>query len=98
MNGDVLSTGKYLMSEKHGKWVFYDIRGVKYYEQSYNKGIPNGKFVEYYKSGEVKSSGSYKNGFKSGEWEYFDMNGQLVSKITFNDKGVQIKEFRDTRN
>jgi len=65
--------------------------GNIYKKQSFVKGKPEGKWIEYYQNGKKRAQGFYKNELKNGKWIYWDKDGQIIYTITFS-KGIKIKE------
>lgn len=42
----------------------------------YKKGLPDGKFITYYRDGQMESSGFYREGKATGRWQKWHANGK----------------------
>ncbi|HOI00777.1 MAG TPA: hypothetical protein PLE85_09600, partial [Bacteroidales bacterium] len=93
LSGHIKEQGGYRMGVQHGRWVYYDDRGIISREQTFKDGRPEGYWAEYYANGKKKSEGSYLENFKHGKWSYWDQDGKLLYGIVF-DKGKKIKEVK----
>jgi antitoxin component YwqK of YwqJK toxin-antitoxin module len=71
--------------------VYYDNFGIKYKEQSFINGHPDGKWIQYNQRGGKSAEGGYNQNLKDGTWQYWDAQGNLVYKVIYN-KGRKIKE------
>ena len=59
--------------------------GQKVLEVSYNHGVINGAYVEFWSNGNIATEGQFKDGSQEGTWRYFDMSGVITEVIQFQD-------------
>ncbi len=82
-----------------GKYNDYTVKENKIIESGeYSNNLKNGEFIEYFSNGNVKKKGNYKDNQLFGNWYYYYPNGQLKEIFSFNEKGFQAIECRDSLN
>ena len=98
-----ITTGSY---KHHDKWIFYNEKGKKTQEGSFNEGLKNGKWIAYFEDGKL-TEGEYKDGKKDGTWtSWWDYDktrkemqgsyksGKMVDKWYFYNNKGNLKEIR----
>ncbi len=74
----VAGTGAYYNKKRDGIWKYYDINGTLYLQESFNKGVKDGKFLQYNKQKVVIEEKNYTNGIENGAWIKHYMNGNIL--------------------
>lgn len=84
-HGKVTYTEQYLNDQLHGKKTVYyppnketgkveRIYSVTYFE----RGKPEGEYIEYFDFGQTRVKGQYVNGLRHGEWTEYQPNGKPI--------------------
>lgn len=76
-NGKNEQIGKY---DKRGKpeglWMWYHDNGNVLREEEFDRGIENGRLIEYSRDGTIVSKGTYVDGLKEDAW-YYDVGDEI---------------------
>lgn len=70
--------------KEDGVQLFFSASGLLSKIYTYEKGVLNGKYINYFKNGNIKVAGFYHNGSKAGIWLYYDEAGKVVKKVKMN--------------
>lgn len=83
--GNLMADGFYAGQAKDSLWKLYDPQGVHVATERYNKGVPHGKWENFYLNGQLAESKVFNQGMEQGQMtRYFD-NGQLKYDAKFID-------------
>ncbi len=80
--------GQFYYGLKDGLWKSWYPNGAIATVINYQKGVINGKYLEYDISGNLITRGIYRNGLKSGKWIDYKNEGDTLSY----KKGAIVKE------
>ena len=84
-NGNLREKSYLRNCEFHGRAYLYDsLTGKQTYEISYNDGVKEGPYKEFYEDGSVRE-GRYKNGDPAGRW-FTALGDSLISEKMYDDR------------
>ncbi|TNE74209.1 MAG: hypothetical protein EP333_05905 [Bacteroidetes bacterium] len=66
--------------QRHGKWSFYNEKGIEITVTYYDHGKKHGHSIVKYPNGVVYYYGEYQNDKMVGVWKTFDENGKLITE------------------
>ena len=69
--------------KRHGKWSFYDEKGLELTTTVYSHGIKQGFSLVKFPNGQIRYYGDYHNDKQIGVWKTYDMKGQLVDSTDY---------------
>ena len=82
--GVLLARGFYNKTEKDSLWVYYNNEKKRVNEERYLKGVPVGKWVNYYpKDSTIARYFTYKNGKREGKMVEFFENQRVKQELFF---------------
>ncbi|NPA67379.1 MAG: toxin-antitoxin system YwqK family antitoxin, partial [Chlorobi bacterium] len=85
-NENLISEGKYVGKDKHGKWIYYK-DGIKVKEENYKTGKLHGNQIIFYDNGQIFDKKTYEDGVQNGIWVKYYRNGNVFLKAkVVNDK------------
>lgn len=70
---------------RHGKWSFYNEKGMEMSTTMYEHGKKHGHSIVKYDNGGVFYMGEYRNDIKVGVWKTFKPNGDLDTEKDFGN-------------
>jgi antitoxin component YwqK of YwqJK toxin-antitoxin module len=75
----------FFAGEKHGKQIFFNIKGDTTLWENYNHGLLDGKKYKYYPGSKIKEEISYKKGLMDGEFLYYNTEGKMLEKLNYKE-------------
>ena len=67
----------------HGRCVAYKHDGHLHLEITYDHGVANGPYRDYWSNGRVSLEGQFCNGVREGEWRFYNPDGILREVMKF---------------
>ena len=71
---------------KHGDWISYYPDGVKWSQDTYDKGVQNGVYMTWHPNGTPYISGHHTEGAMTGVWTIQDSTGVVVKTFDSTPK------------
>ena len=88
---DYLEIGLYVNDEPDSLWKSYYMPSkTKFFEGSFQAGVPVGIHTAYHPNGEKKYVGGYSGGMRDGEWKFYNEEGYNYLTI-FYKNDIEIK-------
>lgn len=88
-NGQVSSIISYRNGKRHGLARFFNERGAKTREETYENGVLHGPAREYWQvKGRVSAERTYRSGRQDGEERFYNTEGNLMRTVRYAD-GLQ---------
>lgn len=75
--------------QRHGKWSFYNEKGLEISMTMYEHGKKHGHSIVKYENGAVFYVGEYYNDVQTGIWKTYKPNGELDSEKDFGNPAAQ---------
>ncbi len=68
----------------HGRCVAYREDGTLFMEITYDRGVAQGPYRDYWSNGRLACEGEYAGGTQEGEWRFYDReSGELQEVLRF---------------
>lgn len=79
--------GKFVKGNSHGEWVYYYPSGEVSNRKTFEDGVLNGRYTEYFENGQLEFALDYVEGSAQGWSKIYNAQGKLLRQGTFhNDK------------
>jgi antitoxin component YwqK of YwqJK toxin-antitoxin module len=93
---EVVGTEGY--DQRHGRFVAWNLDGLKVLEGSYVDDVPEGKFTWWHENGTKAIEGSYVHGKQDGTWTWWYSNGmkELTGDYVQGEEVGNWKEWQET--
>lgn len=77
--------------KREGLWTSYFENGKVRSTSVYVNGLRNGPNEVYFEDGTLYYKGQFKDNVRVGEWIFNEPSGKLLQKVTFDEKGNEVK-------
>lgn len=75
----------FFAGEKHGRQIFFNIKGDTTLWENYQYGLLDGKKTKYYPGSKIKEEINYKKGLMDGEFIYYNPEGKVLEKLNYKE-------------
>ncbi|MCQ2253106.1 MAG: toxin-antitoxin system YwqK family antitoxin [Bacteroidales bacterium] len=90
-NGDKVAMGYYHERKKDSLWQYFQGDSLIVSEETWNRGIKNGKETTYYPFGFAAEEINWKNGIKDGPWKRFYESSTPMFETTYKNGKIDGK-------